>query len=58
MDTVIGDDPIYYGAENTTPIPTKHSLGPNSSTKYDGESIVTKANGTQLPSGTKSHAKF
>ena len=49
-DVCIGDDPIYFGAENTTPIPKKHIL-PYSKTKYDAEVIVKEANGRPLSNG-------
>ncbi|CAG2107143.1 unnamed protein product [Medioppia subpectinata] len=50
-DAVVGDDPIYFGAENTTPIPKRHIL-PYSKTKLDAEVIVKEANGRPLPNGT------
>jgi len=51
VDVVVGDDPVYFGAENTTPIPKRHVLGAYSSTKYEGEVIVTQSNGRPLANG-------
>ncbi len=51
VDVVVGDDPVYFGAENTTPVPKKHVLGAYSSTKYSGELIATQANGRPLANG-------
>ena len=50
VDVVVGDDPIYFGAENTTPLPKRHIL-PYSKTKLDAEVIVKEANGRPLPNG-------
>ena len=52
-DVCIGDDPIYFGAENTTPVPKKHIL-PYSKTKYDAEVAVKEANGRTLANGMSS----
>lgn len=52
IDVVIGDDPIYYGAENTTPIPKKHVMGTYAATKHQAELVVMKANGRPLANGT------
>ena len=49
-DVCVGDDPIYFGAENTTPIPKKH-IYPYSKTKYEAEVIVKEANGRTLNDG-------
>jgi len=51
VDCVLGDDAVYYGAENTTPVPTSHVLGVYSATKYEAEELVMKANGRQLANG-------
>jgi nucleoside-diphosphate-sugar epimerase len=51
VDVVVGDDPVYFGAENTTPVPKKHVLGAYSLTKYSAELIVTQANGRPLANG-------
>ncbi|CAG2180207.1 unnamed protein product, partial [Oppiella nova] len=39
VDVVVGDDPIYFGAENTTPLPKRHIL-PYSKTKLDAEPLT------------------
>lgn len=49
-DVCVGDDPIYFGAENTTPVPRKH-IYPYSKTKYDAEVIVKEANERTLNNG-------
>ncbi|XP_054155511.1 3 beta-hydroxysteroid dehydrogenase/Delta 5--_4-isomerase-like [Oppia nitens] len=52
-DVIVGDDPIYYGAENTTPVPKRHILA-HSKTKLDAEVLVKEANGRQLSNGKDS----
>lgn len=50
-DVVIGEDPVYFGAENTTPVPKKHVMGGYARSKRDGEVLVTEANGRSLRNG-------
>ena len=50
-DVVIGEDPVYYGSENTTPIPKNHIMGGYARTKREGEVLVAAANDKPLRDG-------
>ncbi|KAI1292310.1 3 beta-hydroxysteroid dehydrogenase/Delta 5--_4-isomerase type 4 [Halotydeus destructor] len=49
---VIGEDPVYYGSENTTPVPKNHILGDYARTKHEAEVIVRHANEKELRNGS------
>ncbi|XP_074601084.1 3 beta-hydroxysteroid dehydrogenase/Delta 5--_4-isomerase [Brevipalpus obovatus] len=50
---VCGQDPIYYGAENTTMIPKKFTLDAYAKSKYESELRVAKRNGQPLKNGSR-----
>lgn len=51
VDVVIGDDPIYFGAENTTPIPKSFVMGAYAKTKREAELLVIDYNKKPLADG-------
>lgn len=54
VDVVIGDDPIYFGAENTTPIPKSFVMGGYAKTKREAELLVISYNKRPLSDGSGS----
>lgn len=55
---VCGNDPIYYGAENTIMIPKKHVLEAYGHSKYESELRAAKSNGCLLKNGKFSYLFF
>lgn len=51
IDSIVGQDPIYYTTENTSVVPKKPLLVPYSLTKRESEEIVKDANGKLLQNG-------